>query len=209
MDPNSRKRASTSGEHRLELKSDSEKLVERTKREVLEAEEVADEVAEATESLSHSVNKVIKILWLVLGRLSGNAKRHDSAIAWAKILTLACIPNAIAISVLIYRHEKQSDLANERNVSIHAEIKSSHAEMKATRALMARSQKQVEKIDRAVKEDAEREESESKIEIKPSRRPGGAVVRILPPRRGRTKARSKSSEAVEIPINLKQARPAH
>jgi len=204
MDKNSPKlvkcKASDSGEHRLELSTDSESLIANAKKEAgAEAN-----VAEAAESLQHSVDRICKILWLVLGKLSGSTKRQDSAIAWARILTVACLVNTIGLGVLLYRHEKQSRSEHERGAALLAEIKSSHADLQATRKLTEQSKRKVEKIDRAV---AERDQSESRVEIKPSKSPGKAYVRILPPVQA-SALKKKSAPAVEIPIDLQRARTA-
>ncbi len=191
--------SSSSGRHRLALKHSSEELIATTKRELLESGELTEDDPKVREETPTATNK---LLWLVLGRLCYSTKRQESAIAWAKVLTVACLGLLIAVGVLGFRLELESKRNHERGEALLAEIKAAHAELKATRDLMAQNREQVAKIDQAVKADAARQQLSPRLEIKSTRRPGRAVVRIVPP----VKADPSAPPPVEIPINLERAR---
>jgi len=171
---------------------------------------VAEEVSEATVRLSDSVDQIVGVLLLVLGKIGNLTTALRLTVKSARTASAVSVFNTLLIvavgAFMIYRIESTNDRVSETERTVESSaVKVDETIAKANAVLVA-----VERTDRKVEAVKQSAEEKPTVEIVPdTAKTGGAVVRIIPPKKRPSvedKHAPTASSAVEIPLRLQGAR---
>lgn len=206
----------SSGEHRLYLTAaledpENAKILEEAKREIgserppPDLDSLAKEVDDASTTLTESVDQIVGVLLLVLGKQTKIVTAQEKtlrasrvSLIWIRVATVVSAFAFVALGVLLYRVDQTARSLNETQRGLTSTVEALNKTIEA-----------LERTDEKVEAVKKQTEEAPRVEIVPDEEDpesGSAVVRITPPKKQDQKPTPEPSATVEIPIDLKGAK---